>query len=183
VRTRCVRVIGCWSVNDAPVLAVADVGVAMGARGSTAASWSADVVVMTDDLIKAAEAVRIGRRTMRVALESIWISIGLSIGLMVVAAFGYIPAIIGAVTQELVDLATIGNSLRVRWPGRQSSRAPSDGAAARMVPSSRTFSGHREPTAHCPTLRLRSPRYPGRTTDLGSGRRRQVRGRSRTPAA
>jgi len=51
-------------------------------------------VVMTDDLIKAAEAVRIGRRTMRVALESIWIGIGLSIGLMVVAAFGYIPAII-----------------------------------------------------------------------------------------
>jgi heavy metal translocating P-type ATPase len=114
-------------VNDAPVLAVADVGVAMGARGSTAASESADVVVMTDDLIKAAEAVRIGRRTMRVALESIWIGIGLSIGLMVVAAFGYIPAIIGAVTQELVDLATIGNSLRVRWPGRQLSRAPAAG--------------------------------------------------------
>jgi heavy metal translocating P-type ATPase len=125
-------------VNDAPVLAVADVGVAMGARGSTAASESADVVVMTDDLIKAAGAVRIGRRTMKVALQSIWIGIALSVGLMLVAAFGYIPAIIGAVIQELVDLATIGNSLRVRWPGRQASRPPYDGAPAGVVSSSRS---------------------------------------------
>lgn len=101
-------------VNDAPVLAVADVGVAMGARGSTAASESADVVIMTDDLSKVALAVSLGRRTMRVALQSIWLGIALSVGLMLVAAFGYIPAIIGAVIQELVDLATILNSLRAR---------------------------------------------------------------------
>ena len=70
-------------VNDAPVLAVADVGIAMGARGSTAAGESADVVIILDDLSKAASAVRIGQRTVKVALQSIWIGIGLSVALMV----------------------------------------------------------------------------------------------------
>lgn len=106
-------------VNDAPVLASADVGVAMGARGSTAASESADVVVMTDDLIKTAEAVAIGRRTISVARQSIWLGIGLSVLLMLVAAVGYIPAIVGAVLQEVVDLASIGNSLRARASRRR----------------------------------------------------------------
>jgi heavy metal translocating P-type ATPase len=99
-------------VNDAPVLAAADVGVAMGARGSTAASESADVVIMTDDVGKVVQALEIGRDTYRVALTAIWIGIGLSIGLMVIAAFGYIPAVVGALTQELVDLATILYALR-----------------------------------------------------------------------
>ncbi|WP_212719189.1 HAD-IC family P-type ATPase [Blastococcus sp. CCUG 61487] len=109
-------------VNDAPVLAAADVGVAMGARGSTAASESADVVVMTDELGKVAEAVGIGRRTMRVALQSIWLGIALSVGLMLVAAFGHIPAIVGAIVQEFVDLATILNSLRARRADRPDAR-------------------------------------------------------------
>jgi P-type E1-E2 ATPase len=99
-------------VNDAPVLAAADVGVAMGAKGATAASESADVVVMLDDLSKVALAVAIGKRTMSVALVSIWTGIGLSIGLMAVAMTGYIPAVTGALLQELVDLATILNGLR-----------------------------------------------------------------------
>ena len=121
-------------VNDAPVLAAADVGVAMGARGSTAASESADVVVMTDDLIKAADAVGIGQRTMHVALQSIWLGITLSIGLMLIAAFGYIPAIIGAVIQELVDLATILNSLRARRVGPRAGglRREDDGVGRRL---------------------------------------------------
>ncbi|HEU4907819.1 MAG TPA: heavy metal translocating P-type ATPase [Propionibacteriaceae bacterium] len=105
-------------VNDAPVLAAADVGVAMGARGSTAASESADVVIMTDDISRVAQAVEIGRRTLRIALQSIWIGIALSVVLMGIAAFGYIPAIAGAATQEVVDLITILNALRARSAGR-----------------------------------------------------------------
>ncbi len=101
-------------VNDAPVLAAADVGVAMGARGATAASESADVVVMTDDLSKVGDAVAIGHRTMSVAVQSIWLGIGLSLVLMGIAAFGFIPAIVGAATQEVVDLASILSALRAR---------------------------------------------------------------------
>jgi cation transport ATPase len=99
-------------INDAPVLAAADVGVAMGAKGSTAASESADVVIMVDDLARAASAVRISRDTIRIAVQSIWVGITLSLGLMVLAAMGRIPAVAGALSQELVDLATILNALR-----------------------------------------------------------------------
>ncbi|MEO5779732.1 MULTISPECIES: heavy metal translocating P-type ATPase [Arthrobacter] len=115
-------------VNDAPVLAVADVGIAMGARGSTAAGESADVVIILDDLSKAASAVRIGQRTVQVALQSIWIGIGLSVALMLAAAAGYVPAVVGALSQELVDLATILNALRALSGGRTHGAGKSGGA-------------------------------------------------------
>src|SRR5690606_28991186 len=81
-------------VNDAPVLAAAEVGIALGARGSTAASESADVVILVDDLSRVADAVEIGRRTVRIALQSIGLGIAISLGLMVLAAFGLLPAIV-----------------------------------------------------------------------------------------
>ncbi|TFB73390.1 heavy metal translocating P-type ATPase [Cryobacterium glaciale] len=114
-------------VNDAPVLAVADVGIAMGAKGSTAASESADVVILLDDISRTVRAVRIGKDTVRVALQSIWLGIALSVMLMVVAAFGLIPATVGAISQEAVDLVTILNALRAIG-GRR------DVAAARRTP-------------------------------------------------
>jgi len=99
-------------VNDAPVLAAADVGIAMGAKGATAAGDAADVVIVVDSLSKVVDAVSIGRHTVTVALTAIWIGIGLSVGLMLVAMTGVIPAVVGALVQELVDLATILYALR-----------------------------------------------------------------------
>ncbi|WP_348789124.1 heavy metal translocating P-type ATPase [Leifsonia sp. NPDC080035] len=99
-------------VNDAPVLAAADVGVAMGAKGATAASESADAVILVDDIAGVATAVRIGSDTVRIALQSIWLGIAISVVLMVIAAFGLIPATAGAIIQEFVDLATILAALR-----------------------------------------------------------------------
>ena len=108
-------------VNDAPALAAADVGIAMGARGATAASESAGAVILLDDISSVALAVRIGQDTVRIALQSIalqsiGVGIALSIGLMLVAAFGVIPATLGAGIQEVVDLATILNALRAIRP-------------------------------------------------------------------
>lgn len=99
-------------VNDAPVLAAADVGIALGARGSTAASESADVVIMLDDIRQVANGVRIAKRTFFIAKQSILIGIGLSIGLMFIFATGKFRPVYGAAIQELVDVIVIFNALR-----------------------------------------------------------------------
>jgi P-type E1-E2 ATPase len=109
-------------VNDAPVLAMAEVGIAMGAKGATAASESAAAVILVDDLSRTVRAVDIGRNTMRIALQSIWLGIALSLALMVVATFGVIPATVGALLQEVVDLLTILNALRAIGTKKQDLR-------------------------------------------------------------
>ncbi len=109
-------------LNDAPVLAAADVGFAMGARGATAASESADVVARFDTIAGVAHAVRIGRDTVRIAVQSIWMGILLSVALMLVAAFGFLPALVGAWMQELVDLVAILGALRAIGPRSERKR-------------------------------------------------------------
>lgn len=101
-------------VNDAPVLAASDVGIALGAKGSTAASESADIVIMLDDLSRVPMSIAISRRTLRVARESIFVGIGLSIVLMLIAATGRISPLNGALLQEGVDILVIINALRAR---------------------------------------------------------------------
>ena len=105
-------------VNDAPVLAIADVGIAMGARGSTSAAESADVVILLDDISRVARAISIGQRTVAIALQSIWWGIVISVALMIVAAFGFLPAIVGAGLQEVVDLISILGALRAVKAGQ-----------------------------------------------------------------
>lgn len=94
-------------INDAPVLARADVGLAIGAKSATAASEAADGVILRNSLRSVPEVVAISRHTVSVALTAIWLGIILSVGLMLVAATGAIPAVFGALTQEVVDLVAI----------------------------------------------------------------------------
>jgi P-type E1-E2 ATPase len=99
-------------VNDAPVLTAADVGIALGARGSTAASENADIVILRDGLTPVAEAVAIAKRTVKIARQSILIGIGMSIVLMVIYSTGKFTASSGALIQELVDVTVIVLALR-----------------------------------------------------------------------
>jgi heavy metal translocating P-type ATPase len=106
-------------INDAPSLAAADVGVAMGARGATAASEAADIVIVVDRLDRLAEAIRIARRSRRIALQSVILGIGLSVLAMIAAAFGLLPPVAGAILQELIDVAVILNALRALGGDRE----------------------------------------------------------------
>lgn len=99
-------------VNDAPALATATVGIAMGARGAAASSESADVVLLVDRLDHLIKAIHAAHRTKKIALQSVLIGLGLSVVAMLVAAAGYLPPVAGAFTQELIDIAVILNALR-----------------------------------------------------------------------
>lgn len=99
-------------VNDAPVLTASDVGIAIGARGSTVASESADLVIVPDDIGRVAVAYKIARNTFKIARQSILVGIGLSFVLMAVFATGKFPPLYGAILQEVVDVFVIFNALR-----------------------------------------------------------------------
>jgi P-type E1-E2 ATPase len=99
-------------INDAPALSAATVGIALAEHGGGIAAESADVVLLEDDLSRVADAVAIGRDTMRIARQSLAAGLGLGLVAMVVAALGYIPPVGGAVLQEAIDLAVILNALR-----------------------------------------------------------------------
>ncbi|MBH0053391.1 cadmium-translocating P-type ATPase [Salinibacterium sp. SWN139] len=122
-------------VNDAPVLGAADVGIAMGAKGSTAASESADVVILVDDLYRVVSAVQVSQRTVQIALQSIWIGIAISVGLMLFAMTGALPAVVGAGLQEVVDLVAILNALRALSLKRRVRVSSSSNAAGVQLPS------------------------------------------------
>jgi len=99
-------------VNDAPALAAADIGVAMGARGAAAAAEAADVVLLVDHVDRLASGIEIARRARRIALQSVIAGIGLSVIGMIAAALGYLTPVEGAVLQEVIDVAVILNALR-----------------------------------------------------------------------
>jgi len=143
-------------VNDAPALAAADIGVAMGARGAAASAEAADVVLLVDHLDRLLPGIEIAQRSRRIAVESVVAGIGLSVLGMIAAAFGYLTPGQGALLQELIDVAVILDALRALRivPGQTGQKAGSpDDAVVRRPPS--------------PTSTAALPRRPHQMSRLG----------------
>jgi heavy metal translocating P-type ATPase len=120
-------------INDAPALASADVGVALGARGASASSEAADVVILADRLDRVGEAIMIAQRARRIAIESIVAGMGFSTLAMLAATFGWLLPVPAAIVQELIDVAVILNALRALTPGCRHAGASMTAAAGQEL--------------------------------------------------
>ncbi len=144
-------------INDAPALAAASVGIAMGARGASASSEAADVVILVDRLDRVSDAVAIAKRTHGIAVQSIVAGMAMSGVAMFFAAIGWLPPIAGAITQEAIDVAVILNALRALTPGYRFGRQAMPAAKATRLrqdhegleSGTRPFAGNRRCAGRC----------------------------------
>jgi heavy metal translocating P-type ATPase len=137
-------------INDAPALAAADVGIAMGARGAAASAQAADIVCLVDRIDRLAEALAIAKRTRAIAAGSALIGMVLSLAAMLVAAAGHLPPVAGALVQEAIDAAVVLNALRA-LSGAKRKQRDTEGLDAREAASLRRE--HRELAPLVDTIR------------------------------